>query len=122
MTRFPGLLALGLAAVFVLAGCSGGSTAEADSTLIAEFRGADPALKAKVESTVAAFKTNNYVGAITFLKEVAANGSLTSKQQKAIEDMQQMVTTQMYQAIDKGDTNAIMARDILQELRRQRRK
>jgi len=113
MTRFQGILVLGLVAVFALSGCSERTLSKADSTLIAEFKGADPALKAKVETTVTAFKTNNYVIATTSLREVAANGSLTAKQQKAIEDMQEMISTKMYQEIDKGDTNAIMARDVL---------
>src|SRR5450756_2381001 len=103
MTRFQGRLALGLAAIFVLAGCSGGSTPEADSTLIAEFRGADPALKAKVESTVAAFKTNNTVGPRPFLREAEANGSPASTQQSALEDVQQMITSQMSLAIASAD-------------------
>lgn len=121
MTRFRGLLSLGMACVFLLAGCSGSSVGNADANILAEFKGADSALKAKVESAVAAFKVNDYVLATTSLREVSATGSLNPKQQKAVENMQEMVSTKMTLEIEKGDTNAIMARDILHELRRQRR-
>jgi hypothetical protein len=110
-----------LAAVVLLAGCSGKTSSKADAELLAQFQGADAALKEKIEYTIASFKTNNYVGAVTTLREAAASASLSAKQQKAIENMQEMMMTKMYREIDHGDSNAIMSRDILQELRRQRR-
>jgi len=115
--RLQVLAVIGLAVACILAGCSQGSS-QVGSTLKTEFKDADPALKAKVEFAVAAFTTNNYVGVIATLREISSSKSITSQQQKAIEGMLEVVSTKMSEGIDKGDTNAIMARDILQQLRR----
>jgi len=121
MIRFSGLLILGLCVLLSLSGCSGKSTSKADSAFTTQFQGANPESKAKAELIVSAFKTNNYVIAITTLQDLAANGSPTPAQQKSIEKMHELVVNKMYQEVEKVDTNAIMSRDILQELRRRRR-
>ena len=111
----------GAAILLVVNGCSRPGPHDAFSGLTREFQAAEPPLKAKVESSIAAFKTNNYVGAIVALQEVTATSALTRNQQKAVEDMLQLVTARLYEGVEKGDTNAIQARDALQQLRRRSR-
>ncbi len=115
------LWVLGLVTAVVLSGCARQGTNDVFTGLTTEFKTAEPSLKTKVESAVAAFKTNNYVGAIVALQEVTATSALTRPQQKAVEDMLQLVTSRLYEGVEKGDTNAIQARDALQQLRRRNR-
>lgn len=121
MTRSIYLLALVLGGLMFWGGCSGKSTGDAQANFIEAFQSADATLKAKAEFVTASFKTNNYVATVTTLQEIGANPALTPQQQKAVDDMREMVNTQLYDQVDQGDPNAIQARDVLQQMRRRPR-
>jgi hypothetical protein len=104
--------------MLMMCGCSQRESNRAFSGLMGEFKSAEPAMQAKVELAISALKTNNYVGTIVALQEVMSVPTLSRTQRKAIEDTLQVANSRLYEGVEKGDTNAIQAREVLQQLRR----
>jgi hypothetical protein len=103
-----------------MSGCGPKSPAGTLSNLAAEFKSADPALKAKAEQAAASAKTNDYLGAVLALRELKATPALAPKQRKAVETALDAVMNQMFDEAAKENPQAVQARDALRQMQRPR--
>ena len=114
-------LTLGMAGLLALSACSRQSAGGAISRLRTEFKAAAPALKDQAELAASACETNGYVVAVTALQALTLAPDLAPKQQKAVDNLKELIMAQLYREADQGNTNALNARDELQRLRQRPR-
>src|SRR4029453_5776290 len=101
---FSGSLAVSLA----LASCSNkGSTDQAARTKV--FGSAETATKTIWDAAVSALKTNDAVGSQLALFDLRAQTNLTTEQMRIVDDTLKAVSTRMFEAASRGDTNALEA-------------
>jgi hypothetical protein len=84
------------------------------------FQTAAPELKSQWETAFAASATNGYVVAISTLQNLRTQANLTAEQIKAVDELNGVVGTRLFNAANKGDPEAVKALKEVQSLTRRR--
>ncbi|PWU10694.1 MAG: hypothetical protein C5B50_24925 [Verrucomicrobia bacterium] len=93
-------------AFLFLIGCGKQGLSSHDSDA---FKAAEPELKSKWDTAMAASQTNGYLVVYTTLQDLRAQTNLSPDQIKAVDEFLGGVGTRMYNAANKGDTEATKA-------------
>jgi hypothetical protein len=105
---------LAIIAMMVVAGCTKKKTPD---DIGKAFATADAATKGNWDKAIAAYKTNDYTGAITILQVLRIQPNLTPEQWNAAQETFSMVMSKAMEAAGRGDANAQQAMEILKQLR-----